>query len=114
MDTIDIGDGKTVSGDVMARVANGVRYLSLMQPDWRTEITIDKLDMGHASTDVVGQLKGDYYAGIAQLGIHADEEAYVLGLVLFPPESGLQSKYDELTDAWRYFLEHPEAINEFP
>lgn len=54
--------------------------------DWRSKINLDKLDMGNVNNCIIGQLFGDYFKGLNELGVNdyrtsGEKSAYDYGFI---------------------------------
>jgi len=88
------------------RVAAGARLLDRDRPGWAHHIDPERLDMTTAHDDVLGQLDGDFQAGLDQLvacEARAPARPYTWaarhGFDL-PIDAG-RGDYAQLTEAWR-------------
>jgi hypothetical protein len=88
------------------RVTAGARLLDRCRPGWTTLVDLDRLDMTLEYDDLLGQLYGNFQAGLNEL-IAADPKAQVHpyswavrhGFDL-PTDAGWGA-YAQLTHAWR-------------
>lgn len=58
---------------IQERVEAGVALLDRVDPDWRSKVDYDKLDMGNMGTDVLCQIYGSYVTALKDLGIPLGE-----------------------------------------
>lgn len=56
----------------MTYVENGARFLDVVAPGWWKSIKLRKLDMAHDENCILGQLWGNYFNGLAGLGLSDD------------------------------------------
>lgn len=76
--------------DYSAKVIKGIKLLDSEKPGWRSDIDLDKLDLGSCSVCVLGQIFGDYEVGVEELDIDGHEYGFnTLGSMV------------ELTQAWK-------------
>ncbi len=61
---------------VLAAVDEGVRLLDQVRPGWYDEINTETLDIASAYRCVLGQLYGDFVAGVEALNIPSGGETY--------------------------------------
>jgi hypothetical protein len=82
------------------------------RPGWFKEINLGTLAMEDCQNCVVGQLYGDYTAGMGELGIHILKEGVTYGVdindIYGGPESSREhldaladAEYSKMEDAWR-------------
>ena len=78
-----------------ANVRRGEAFLDEHVPGWRDQVDPYTLDLANSCGCVLGQVFGDYYDGLALLGL-TPRDAQRLGFFTW----GRQSFY-RLTEAWR-------------
>jgi len=82
----------------------GALLLDEERSGWEKEIDVDRLNMGHSCYCVLGQLHGNYWKGLEQLGIARHERAEELRLGFrASPRRFLQIRdpWNLLTKAWK-------------
>lgn len=107
-------------------VQNGAALLDEVVPDWRSRIKVINLDLGDSQFCVLGQLYGDYDAGLGLLEVQLEDDNHPIlnevdpeafdNCTWFPAEeygfyidSYMRSySWADLTEAWRAYL-NPDA-----
>lgn len=92
---------------VLENVERGAALLDLRCPGWEDGIELDTLDVGLSGECVLGQLYGDYGAGLTAIGLAGTtDERRAHG---FTVRLGSFDTAPELTDAWRRLIEERRA-----
>ena len=87
-------------------VERGASLLDEKRPGWENEIDVDRLDMNNFKNCVLGQVYGEYDAGLVQLGIRIlSTEAIRSGFDAVTrescPETTFSGRYNALTEDWK-------------
>lgn len=94
------------------RAAAGAAFLDEQRPGWWLTVNGERLDMGECDACVLGQIYGDYMAGVSTLDLNAIGNGGIEGGVLLRDSVALGFDDDSfdarigggfaaLTDAWR-------------
>jgi hypothetical protein len=78
------------------RVERGAALLDMEAPGWTSKIDLDTLNIAHTDFCVLGQVYGDYDAGLDTLGGEAERAPVKYGFLQQGNEGAAR-----LTDKWR-------------
>ena len=81
------------------RVARGAALLDAHVPGWAARVTLTLLDMSDPFTDVLGQLYGQYGAGLRALRL-SEEGAGDCGFLLVGYHAGRPVAWADLNGLW--------------
>lgn len=97
-----------IDAPMAERVAAGAQELDHLTPDWFEKVDVTMLNMGNSDTCILGQVYGDYYDSLGDLGLVSwvQDTGYVdaakCGFTL--PDLGdckdRTSEWSELKDLW--------------
>lgn len=79
------------------RVQRGIVFLDKQKPGWHCDINVDKIDMSHSDSCILGQLFGNYEDGLDELELEHDE-AVNYGLTI--DEQDEQDECEDWGDDW--------------
>jgi hypothetical protein len=111
--------GRISFHDARARARRGAAYLDTVDPDWRTRIDPERLELSDGSHCVLGQLHGEFRAGLVRTRVWDASTAPSLRLfsAASPEDLGFHARTDAGADlaaldyaylnrAWRVELGH--------
>lgn len=84
--------------EIRARVQKGVALLDKEVPDWKERIDPGTLNVAASNSCILGQLFGDYFVGVAKLGL-SGTQTRALGFYNITDEA--IQEYQKLTKEWR-------------
>ncbi len=93
---------------IRERVEAGAKLLDEKVPGWREKIDLDSLDVGNHSSCILGQLYGEYSAGMRLLLGRPSKSWECSAALGFIHETSAREEVKNeiacLTDGWRAFL----------
>ena len=90
---------------IQERVAAGAALLDKKVPGWREQVNLGTLKMNHCGRCVLGQIFGNYWGAVDDLGL-SDSDEQSLGFYVAAPWSAAAEdlEYLELTAEWQRVL----------
>lgn len=85
---------RETEGQLESKAIAGAAYLDVTDPNWAERIVVDELDLGSGTHCVIGQAKGGFTSGVADLGL-SNDQAVALGF-----NTNRAALYEALTAAW--------------
>jgi len=85
---------------VRERVKKGMEFLDINVPGWRSQISIERLDMGSCEDCILGQLFGHYWAAPWPRDNMSPDKPWDYTEASAYGFAGGLSGYDVLTEAW--------------
>jgi hypothetical protein len=97
------------AASIAERVNAGAAWLDQHQPGWVDRIDLDRLNLEATCHCILGQLHGDYYEALDDLGRRVPGQWTAEGLGFNASTRSADEEYDELTAAWRQLIEQRRA-----